>query len=205
MDGGGCRSWPVGWLLYITLCTSRERVCASCPSPQVYFAVKLLERLGQHKTARRLKYGHMAWEIQNSAKTDRWVYVAVYIPVRHCGGAAVSMLVSRTDHHSSNSASHMHAHLSLMPCCCCHWFQECVFCQQESQAPGSPPGCRRLRWGPRTAGCSVGCCCIAARRRLVRPISLYVTTSAACGAQNLRVQAYGVAAGCVRLQWCCCT
>lgn len=39
---------------------------------QVYFAVKLLERLGQHKTARRLKYGHMAWEIQNSAKTDRY-------------------------------------------------------------------------------------------------------------------------------------
>lgn len=38
---------------------------------QVWFAVKLLERLGQHKTARRLKYGHMAWEIQNSAKTDR--------------------------------------------------------------------------------------------------------------------------------------
>lgn len=43
---------------------------------KVYFAVKLLERLGQHKTARRLKYGHMAWEIQNSAKTDRNVFFA---------------------------------------------------------------------------------------------------------------------------------
>eukprot|EP00878_Enallax_costatus_P005649 GHUV01005923.1.p1 GENE.GHUV01005923.1~~GHUV01005923.1.p1 ORF type:complete len:571 (+),score=168.70 GHUV01005923.1:688-2400(+) len=43
---------------------------------KVWIAVKLLERLGQHKTARRLKYGHMAWEIQNSAKTDRNVFFA---------------------------------------------------------------------------------------------------------------------------------
>jgi len=41
---------------------------------KVYFAVKLLETLGQHKTARRLKYGHMAWAIQNSSKTDRHLF-----------------------------------------------------------------------------------------------------------------------------------
>lgn len=50
--------------------------CCSCPDIchpfiQVYFAVKLLVALGQHKTARRLKYGHMAWQVQNSSKTDR--------------------------------------------------------------------------------------------------------------------------------------
>eukprot|EP00879_Flechtneria_rotunda_P009277 GHRR01009712.1.p1 GENE.GHRR01009712.1~~GHRR01009712.1.p1 ORF type:complete len:439 (+),score=125.12 GHRR01009712.1:755-2071(+) len=38
---------------------------------KVWGAVRLLEALGQHKTARRLKYGHLAWEIQNSTKTDR--------------------------------------------------------------------------------------------------------------------------------------
>jgi len=41
---------------------------------KVWFAVKLLETLGQHKTARRLKYGHMAWAIQNSSKTDRHLF-----------------------------------------------------------------------------------------------------------------------------------
>lgn len=45
-----------------------------CGGVQVWFAVKLLETLGQHKTARRLKYGHMAWAIQNSSKTDRHLF-----------------------------------------------------------------------------------------------------------------------------------
>lgn len=43
---------------------------------QVWAAVKLLENMGQHKTARRLKYGHLAWEIQNSTKTDRNMFFA---------------------------------------------------------------------------------------------------------------------------------
>ncbi|GBF91108.1 hypothetical protein Rsub_04777 [Raphidocelis subcapitata] len=38
---------------------------------KVWFAVKVLEALGQHKSARRLKWGHVAWDAQNSAKTDR--------------------------------------------------------------------------------------------------------------------------------------
>jgi len=45
-----------------------------CGAVQVWFAVKLLDTLGQHKTARRLKYGHMAWAIQNSSKTDRHLF-----------------------------------------------------------------------------------------------------------------------------------
>ncbi|KAI8472007.1 MAG: male sterility protein-domain-containing protein [Monoraphidium minutum] len=38
---------------------------------KVWFAIKVLETLGQHKTARRLKWGHIAWDVQNNAKTDR--------------------------------------------------------------------------------------------------------------------------------------
>jgi hypothetical protein len=46
------------------------RSVPTCPA-QVWFAVKLLEALGQYRTARRLKVGHIAWDAQNSAKTDR--------------------------------------------------------------------------------------------------------------------------------------
>ncbi len=43
----------------------------SCAMPQVSMALWLLRKLGQHKTARRLHYGHVAWQIQNTSKTDK--------------------------------------------------------------------------------------------------------------------------------------
>ncbi|KAF6257117.1 male sterility protein-domain-containing protein [Scenedesmus sp. NREL 46B-D3] len=37
---------------------------------KVWAAVHLLQLIGQHKTAHRLKYGYLAWEVMNSTKTD---------------------------------------------------------------------------------------------------------------------------------------
>ena len=55
------------------------------PALQVWFAVKVLEALGQHKSARRLKWGHVAWDAQNSAKTDRNLFFTT--KVLGAGGA----------------------------------------------------------------------------------------------------------------------
>eukprot|EP00878_Enallax_costatus_P030919 GHUV01033731.1.p1 GENE.GHUV01033731.1~~GHUV01033731.1.p1 ORF type:complete len:452 (+),score=68.74 GHUV01033731.1:178-1356(+) len=38
---------------------------------KVWVSTRFLDMIGQHKTAHRLKYGYLAWEVMNSCKTDK--------------------------------------------------------------------------------------------------------------------------------------
>lgn len=53
----------------------------------MWFAVKVLEALGQFQTARRLKLAHIAWAAHNSDKTDRNLFFTT--KVRACVGVVV--------------------------------------------------------------------------------------------------------------------
>lgn len=71
--------------------------------------MKLLEWLGQHKTARRLKYGHMAWAIQNSSKTDRHLFfgsrnlqaLESYLDMSDAGGLPMLIALLQAAQHCS--------------------------------------------------------------------------------------------------------
>ncbi|KAF8068303.1 L-aspartate oxidase [Scenedesmus sp. PABB004] len=67
LPGGGLFTLPMDY----RPSEAAVKRCKYWTSWKVWAAVRVLEALGQHKTARRLKYGHLAWEIQNSTKTDR--------------------------------------------------------------------------------------------------------------------------------------
>jgi hypothetical protein len=56
---------------------AHRSVITSVPRVQVWAAVHLLQMIGQKKTAHRLKYGYLAWEVRGHCIFNRYIWVLV--------------------------------------------------------------------------------------------------------------------------------